>query len=132
MLMIALRIMFILVTCGIAALLLVLADCLVNVTVWGKSMKKLIQDLIDTVIISGTVGGFGFDGYYDTDTPETPIDVKITLDSDEIGERNLRAHCESNGNLYSDELGGDICEFLAKHGTYEKETVARLEKWIEE
>jgi len=40
MLMIALRIMFILVTCGVAALLLILADCLVNVTLVSSGNTK--------------------------------------------------------------------------------------------
>jgi len=93
----------------------------------NKPIQDLIEDLMDTVTISGTVGAFGFDGYYDTDTPETPIDVYITLDSTE---KELRAHCESDGRLYSEELGGNILTFIRNNGTYDTSVIDELERWL--
>ena len=87
--------------------------------------RRLIEDLRDGIEIDGTVEGFGFPGFYDTDTPDRPIEVLIHLDVD-----GLAAYCESNGILYSSELGGDILTFIEEHGEYTVEEVAAARKVI--
>ena len=83
-----------------------------------KEKTRLIEDLRDGIEIDGTVEEFGFTGFYETDTPDRPIEVLIHAEGNEIW-----AHCESNGILYSDELGGDILEFIENHTEYTAEEV---------
>lgn len=93
-----------------------------------KKVKDLLDDLKDGIEITGTVEKFGFDGYYETDTPETPIEVHITLDDDGC----LRAHCESNCVLYSEELGGNILDFLQEYGSYSAEVIEEAREQIDQ
>lgn len=91
-------------------------------------MNQLFLDLKEGIKIEGTVESFGFDGYYETDTLETQIEVYVILDED----GDLSAHCESNGILYSEELGGDILAFVQEHAEYSAETIDEVRKMIED
>jgi len=74
-----------------------------------KIAKKWYEEVKNGLSIGGTIDSFGWDVYYDDDTPTTPIEISFGVNN------GLSAVATSNGTTYDDDMYNTKWEALLSH-----------------